>query len=397
MAVEELRFGAVAATVHLLDVGNTKYGDAVLCQVDGRTILIDGGHAGDWKDEAPFESLPTQLGAILGGERPYAIDLLIVSHAHDDHIGCLPRLVADGVIETDWAYLPAPDLAWPDVEEEVELSSSARAVVAALREEDLQGLDRAELETAIAEAAGLKDRYLQMVDHLAATAQVVFHGDDVQPLQEAFAQIDLKVLGPDRAHLVKALDAMTSRHQQAVTAVGSRVSLLADAEVDPVALYLEVTEGFGVLESIDREGPAVNAQSVVVLVGGTDERILLAGDMQFAKAEVADLRESVEALWGDVVAHGPYQFTKLCHHGSRNANPPGFVEALGCAAFGICTGRTSPHHPNAGGGRGASAGWCPLDEHRPQRTQHGGVGWGPGRPRPHRSPDRQRPRPGRCG
>ena len=33
--------------MHLLDVGRREYGDAVLCQLGTKSVLIDGAHKGD--------------------------------------------------------------------------------------------------------------------------------------------------------------------------------------------------------------------------------------------------------------------------------------------------------------------------------------------------------------
>lgn len=33
--------------VAMLDMGNRKYGDATYCNIDGVSVLVDGGHRGD--------------------------------------------------------------------------------------------------------------------------------------------------------------------------------------------------------------------------------------------------------------------------------------------------------------------------------------------------------------
>jgi len=90
--------------VHLLDVGQEEYGDAVLVEVAGKTVLVDGAHPGDDVGDERHPGIPQQLGRLLGATRPpYTVDLLIVSHAHDDHIGCLPKHVGDGTLQARWA------------------------------------------------------------------------------------------------------------------------------------------------------------------------------------------------------------------------------------------------------------------------------------------------------
>ena len=49
-----------ALHIHLLDMGLTKYGDCLLIQGGGKTILVDGGHPGDWKGKGQYKSIPDQ-------------------------------------------------------------------------------------------------------------------------------------------------------------------------------------------------------------------------------------------------------------------------------------------------------------------------------------------------
>ena len=51
--------------VHFLDVGFAEYGDAVLCQLDGTSVLIDGAHPGDQDGSPGHASIPDQLAAKL--------------------------------------------------------------------------------------------------------------------------------------------------------------------------------------------------------------------------------------------------------------------------------------------------------------------------------------------
>ena len=52
--------------MQLLDVGTTEYGDAVLCKIGGRTILIDAGHPHDYKARPGFTPIQDQLKNFLG-------------------------------------------------------------------------------------------------------------------------------------------------------------------------------------------------------------------------------------------------------------------------------------------------------------------------------------------
>src|SRR5512134_1956583 len=83
--------------IHLLDMGPEKYGDCVLSLLGGKAILIDGAHPGDIRGRDGFPSIPDQLAKLLGPP-PFQLDLLVVSHAHSDHVGCLPEMVDRGLL-----------------------------------------------------------------------------------------------------------------------------------------------------------------------------------------------------------------------------------------------------------------------------------------------------------
>lgn len=324
--------------VHLLDVGHERYGDALLYTVGARAVLVDGGHPGDWDGSVGHPSIPNQLSELLGGPTP-TVDLLVVSHAHRDHIGCLPRLVDSGLLTARWAYLPDPRLAWPDV--------ALDPVLAGLREEDLGPLGDDDLGLALAEAAALRPSYEAMISALgAAGCELVYHGDDVGRLLDAFADLHLAVIGPSREQLELAHAALTDAAVQVAAAINTA---FAAETRNPVAMYRGVIglENFGLLEAIKRSGAAVNAQSAVLTFGPAGRKILLGGDLQFADPEIHRLGELVEQLWAATIAAGPYAFAKLSHHGSPNANPHGFPSDLRCTTFGVCAGSGSDRHPSS--------------------------------------------------
>jgi hypothetical protein len=65
--------------VHFLDMGTRKYGDCMLVECGGKSVLIDGGHAGDQKaSSGGHRSIPEQLQKVLGHPPPFEIALLIV-------------------------------------------------------------------------------------------------------------------------------------------------------------------------------------------------------------------------------------------------------------------------------------------------------------------------------
>src|SRR5207245_818501 len=55
------------------------------------------------KNRAGF--LPRSEEELLGHGPPFAVSLLVATHLHSDHIGCLPALVHQGTLRADWALV----------------------------------------------------------------------------------------------------------------------------------------------------------------------------------------------------------------------------------------------------------------------------------------------------
>lgn len=78
---------AASVTVHFIDVGQ---GDAALIQCSpGGTLLIDGGPG----------LASDRLINYLAGQAVETVDLLVVTHPHEDHIGGLPDVFAQLVVK----------------------------------------------------------------------------------------------------------------------------------------------------------------------------------------------------------------------------------------------------------------------------------------------------------
>lgn len=78
-------------TVHYLDVGQA---DSILVQCDGQNLLIDGGNVED----------SDLVVAYLLDQNVTTLDYVVNTHAHEDHVGGLPAVLA--VFETKEVWCP---------------------------------------------------------------------------------------------------------------------------------------------------------------------------------------------------------------------------------------------------------------------------------------------------
>ncbi len=340
--------------VWLLDVGPDEYGDAVLCQFGNKTVLIDGAHPGDAEGKGGHPSIPDQIGKLLDQEPPYHISLLIISHAHQDHIGCLPALVKDDVLRADWALLVDPQLGWGRAEgddrDAAVTDDNVRALAAALREEVRSDrTDDATLEQFLSDALTLEDRYNQMIDTLRSRGtRIVRHGrDSGAAITAAFADVGLKIIGPSRNHMLECADVINGQSHDAIRMASD--AFRQDATGDVVQVYRRLVSAAPDALDVSRPGPGVNLQSIVTRFQFRGHRLLFAGDMQFEKPQVSNdfLKESVHRLRQKIANDAPYSLVKLSHHGSDNAFSEAMLQELGTTKnYGICAGEFSKHHPH---------------------------------------------------
>lgn len=338
--------------VAMLDMGNRKYGDATYCEIEGVKILVDGGHRGDEVPSVrmPF-SVPDQLKFLTGHDGPYALDLIVVTHCHSDHVGCIPELVASGTITARWALLAdarmgfgAPlDQHFPSTP-----STEAGRVAAALREEplpDSAGDD--EVAYLIDAAATLEERYAGLIENLnqQGTKVVQFGRDPHFALEHAFDGIGFKILGPtvDQllicAHRIERDRARRLVETSALPDMSSEVALYR-------ALIAQRAADDGPIED-GGVGAALNNQSILLKIGTGDRSVLLTGDMQFALPGVGGLTQRMELLRQTVRNAGPYRFVRLAHHGASNGTDEAFLnDCKGTQFFGISTGAGDPSHPS---------------------------------------------------
>ena len=314
--------------LYLLDMGSKIYGDCILAVEGDRSILIDGAHPGDWKSSGDTPSIPEQIAEILG-EPPFTVDLLIVTHCHSDHIGCLPKSVQDGTITFEQALVADENLGFPTDGEDAPLDGQTAKVMAAIVEEPQGDLDGAALDQFLTDAANLSANYSAMLSKLKAdrTKIVRYTGPSakVTQIEKDFADFNLKILGPSAKHLRICSEELKRLKNKARRASDSLRH--ADAGLDAADIYKRLLSGSGVKgadaatddirEYLDRVSPgaALNDQSVVLSVGKAGQRILLTGDM-LAVPEVPGLDDDMASMIDAIKEGGPYQFVKLPHHAS---------------------------------------------------------------------------------
>lgn len=339
-------------TIDFLDVGPTKYGDCILIRGNGKTILIDGAHPGDMKDKEGFTSIPGQLDALFGTARPHAIDLLIVTHAHADHIGCLPALVEQGVLQCEMAYVADEALGWASAPDSLP-SSSASSALAVLREEGALSLTPDSLDQALRDAGTLRENYSTLLGQLEQQGTLIrcTGSEDRAAIEQKFAGIGLRILGPTKEHLDVCHAQIEQFERDVLLGLQGAVTRDAASSAPDLIRDVALADDDGLLDQFGA-GSALNNQSIVIALEFGGRKVLLPGDMQFAEHEVTGLDDEMTALRQVVKAHGPYDIVKTSHHTSYN----GWSEAIGAeqlissrAAYLVHSGgRNDTKHPEDG-------------------------------------------------
>ncbi|MFA1803582.1 MBL fold metallo-hydrolase [Xanthomonas campestris pv. campestris] len=342
--------------IHLLDVGRSQYGDCVLCRINDKWILVDGGHRSDLRGSVCHKGIPDQICELMGLEPvgPIEIDLLVISHTHADHIGCLPEMILNGMLKTKWAFLTAPDLAWPASQQvDSYVKTDTLRLYAILREEHYAFADRDSFEVAAEDAASLQHRYRSMIAALKeGGTNVVLHGqDDLRRLESAFSHIGMRVIGPKKKAIVECARLLEAFGRDFLD---EAEDIMADG-VDQFWFYERMMNSWRDNLHIDGAfGPSVNMQSSIIVFDDGQHQFLFTGDSQLEKPDVPGniIKAEAKRIRNEIARLSqkkPFHFVKVGHHGSHNSIGTNVLKDLGTDTlyFGLCTGSESRHHPSA--------------------------------------------------
>lgn len=344
----------------LLDMGNTQYGDCLLLQNNGATVLIDGGHPGDYDGQSGFKSIPDQLATLLGPP-PFQVDLLVVTHPHVDHIGCLPKMVknknGDSILKATYALVSDPDHRWGPPTDAV--SPIDRAIN--LLGEEVPSLDSFastdDLRAYLDAADGLARDYRKMLTDLKAAGTVVKrYGTETIPtaMKKIITKAGLTLLGPTTAHLQICAQRLTQHHSDARDALLRDGVGLTDAAADYVEVYQRLRQRGGLVDaawSADAgasAGGAINNLSIVFALKLGAAKVLLPADMQFAIPDTSGLEPAMNTLLTKIINAGPYTAIKTAHHTSENGwNKELHLNRLPVKWLFHSGGRDDAKHPDA--------------------------------------------------
>ncbi len=338
--------------IYLLDVGSQQYGDCILCELGERRILVDGAHPSDFRGTTGHDSIPAQLETIFGHPAPFPIDLLVATHCHLDHIGCLPDLVASD-LKVQYALVADESYGFPSAADfggDAAVNPAYRLVAALTEENYADGLDDAGINQLLQDAGRLEDRYKTMLQQLDASSKLLrYQGpgtSGLSDLESEFKDFGLKVLGPTLKQLQICRDYLKSAAQDIAG------QLKDDAGIFELLLQPALYRSFADLADAaqDRPGPgaAKNDQSIVLKLSSGKHTVLLTGDMQFAEPEVPGLDSEMSELLTNINSEGPYTFIKLAHHGSYNGlNSDVFKSWDKTVSFGCSSGTQDKTHPNS--------------------------------------------------
>lgn len=348
--------------IHCLDMGHERYGDCLVVRVGDRTLLVDGGHPQDIDNRGfGFPSIPEQLAAIFGPAtpRPYPLDLLVVTHCHADHIGCLPALVKRRILAPKWALVADPVFRWgPEDQDAADgfgaLSERLRDLLDAAAEEGSEDPEGIAADGRLPPPPPIHKPYLAMLGALAAAnVRVVRYGTDpVTELNAELADIGFEILGPTKKHLQICAEQIQGTQGRDASLLAGW--LTADAGLSDRDLIkrlrrrrADADAGGGSFS----DGAALNCQSIVFSLAAAGRKALFAGDMQFVEPDVHGLDSAMSNLVARIATSAEEQsfnVIKIAHHASHNAWNAALHQRVPAPLLLISGGQVDPDHPDPG-------------------------------------------------
>jgi competence protein ComEC len=275
--------------VHFINVG---YGEAILIIRNDFTILVDGGTNRTEEYNNPGCIRVSDYLKKIGVSR---VDLIIVTHIHDDHIGGIPEVVKSFPVSRIWINLK-PGL--PDLKKINQLES--------VIDGNLSGVL---FRNALESYADL----LAECERRGIPVEQKGSGDGFLPLDGGGC---LELLAPDYGLQAEMLDAFKMLDLKLALDKGGH-----DAET----LFYE----------IDKRG---NSSSIALRIRAGKTGVLLSGDK-------VDGWEEIHKKYGNKLES---QILKLTHHGQADGMPQAMLEAAQPDIFVICASidrRFNSAHP----------------------------------------------------
>ena len=279
--------------VHFVNVG---YGEAILVQRDDFTVLIDGGtnRAEEYNNPGCI-----RIAEYLKKIGISKVDLIIVTHIHDDHIGGIPEVIRSFPVSEVWINIK-PDV--PDLKRIREFDS--------VRQRNLSGV--------------LFKNALESYEEMLAECEmrgipVLQKGEENGLLSSSKGvtrDFSIEILTPDEKLQTQMLDEY------------NRLGLLCAEQ--------EISKAEALFYHIDKQA---NRTSISLRVRAGKAAVLLSGD-------------KVDGWDGIYKKHGnrlESQILKATHHGQKDGLPEAMIEVSQPEVFVICSSvdrRFDSAHPD---------------------------------------------------
>jgi subtilisin family serine protease len=227
----------------------------------------------------------------------------------------------------------------------------ARILVNALQEENRADDSAEQLEGFFSQVGQLETKYKNMLKELQKQGTTVIRHtvNDPSDLIADFESrgVRLRIIGPSRKHLDECRRLLKDTEGDSFSMMSNLFGF--GEEPSLVDTYRKLANGPGAFFAASFNKGAINLQSIITLFEYNSQKVLLAGDFQFALPEVSSnlLKESVRAIREEISAEAPFYYYKLSHHASYNGfSEDIFQEIRGTEHLGINGGTDDRSHPD---------------------------------------------------